>query len=546
MSKKKPISLRLLAIVFLSGMVLMSLEIVGSRILAPRFGSTIYVWGSLISIFIGSLALGYYVGGKIADLWPGYRLLGILIGVAGVYIMCLPLFAPVVFNLFGAEKEGDISRFIVLGVSFMLFTFPSILLGCVSPFAVRLAAKSIERIGNIAGVLYAVGTLGSLLGTLLTAFVLIPATGHNSIVRMLGITLIVTAGLSILPGGKLRFGAAQIILLVLAGATAALALPRLPFDVVLGEGEYLIHIRNSEYHTIAVVDEPARTGYIFDKSTQLYRPCPGDELTGKRWLMFYSYVESGIWLDDAAYSSACSYTDLLWLPFIWKLNAKRAVFIGGGGGVVQRRYHDVHKHMHVDLVEIDQAVIDVAKEYFHLKETERLKLHCMDGRRYFRGLGKDVKYDIVILDAFSIGGQIPFHLTTREYLQEIKEHLNPDGVVLINVISALDGPKGKIFQHIHKTFESEFRQVYAFPKIRESVLDPYLSSNIIIVGTLEETRMRASDISYKARRLVREAFVPIARLSMHTGNYRPPGKLPLWNKAEPLTDDWAPVDTWVF
>src|SRR5512134_3708363 len=181
----------LYAVVFVCGAVLMALEIVGSRMLAPYFGNSIFVWGSLISVVLAALSLGYWLGGIVADRWPRFSVLAMLIAVPGVIIALLPFVYP---GLNRAIAGGDVgSRLGPLIASLILFLVPSVLLGTISPFAVRLQARAVASVGSTAGGLYAVSTAGSILGTLVTAFYLITILGVGNIVHGLGLTLLLTA-----------------------------------------------------------------------------------------------------------------------------------------------------------------------------------------------------------------------------------------------------------------------------------------------------------------------------------------------------------------
>ena len=180
-------------VVFGSGAVLMALEIVGSRILAPYFGSSVYVWGSLISIFLAALSAGYYFGGVAADRWPRAGALALALAAAGVLILVLPLASRSILEMFSARDLGP--RASPLLASVVLFVLPSLLLGMTSPFAIKLAATDLATVGNTAGVLYAISTAGSIAGTLLTAFALIPAMGVRAILYALGVTLLLCSGL---------------------------------------------------------------------------------------------------------------------------------------------------------------------------------------------------------------------------------------------------------------------------------------------------------------------------------------------------------------
>lgn len=178
--------------VFISGFVVMALEILGSRLLAPTFGSSIFVWGSLIGVFLLSMAVGYFIGGRLSLQNPSLAKLSLLVIAAAAIIMLIPLFyKPVcirIDNLIPDERWGSLMATIAI------FTLPLCLLGGVSPYAVRLASSSLESVGDAAGNLYAVSTFGSFLGTILTAFYLIPAFPTTKTVFVIGaITCVVFA-----------------------------------------------------------------------------------------------------------------------------------------------------------------------------------------------------------------------------------------------------------------------------------------------------------------------------------------------------------------
>src|SRR3990172_4071813 len=189
----------------------MGLEIVGSRVLAPYFGSSVYVWGSLISIFLAALSLGYYLGGRAADRWPRAGVLASSISLAGVLILALPLIFRPVLEAFSAWDLGP--RLSPLLASIVLFVLPSILMGATSPFAIKLAATDLATVGNTAGLLYAISTAGSIAGTLLTAFVLIPAMGVRAILYTLGVSLIVLSALMARQAARVIRTAASVALL---------------------------------------------------------------------------------------------------------------------------------------------------------------------------------------------------------------------------------------------------------------------------------------------------------------------------------------------
>lgn len=178
-------------IAFISGCALLGLELVASRILAPFFGNSIYVWGALISVFLLALSLGYYLGGIIADRLPSFNSLGRIIMVTAFFICLIPFLAHPLS--YGILTIGCDLRLAVLLASLGLFLVPSVLMGMVSPYVIKLSATRLERIGKTAGNVYAVSTIGSITGAILVAFFLVPLMGSRNIVFLLAGMLVLAA-----------------------------------------------------------------------------------------------------------------------------------------------------------------------------------------------------------------------------------------------------------------------------------------------------------------------------------------------------------------
>ncbi|MGQ0549307.1 MAG: fused MFS/spermidine synthase, partial [Armatimonadota bacterium] len=171
-------------IVFVSGGVLLALEIIASRVLAPYFGNSIYVWGSLIGVFLAALSIGYATGGRLADRYPSSGLFSGIVFLAGLLTVPIPLLAPPVLDAIARADLGP--QLNPLAGAVTLFVVPSIVMGMVSPFAVRLRARAVTTMGQTAGSLYAISTVGSIVGTLATSFVLINYLGVRSIITLMG------------------------------------------------------------------------------------------------------------------------------------------------------------------------------------------------------------------------------------------------------------------------------------------------------------------------------------------------------------------------
>lgn len=178
-------------IVFICGAVVMSFEILGSRVLAPNFGGSVFVWGSLISVFLAGLSAGYYLGGKLADINPSSKKLGLMIIAAGVLLLTFPLYSTLISDWIFTKDLGV--RLSPLLASLILFLIPSVFLGIVSPYTAKLMICSLHTSGKTIGTLYALSTFGSIVGTLLTSFYLITIAGVNFLIMAQGGLLIASA-----------------------------------------------------------------------------------------------------------------------------------------------------------------------------------------------------------------------------------------------------------------------------------------------------------------------------------------------------------------
>ena len=221
---------------------------------------------------------------------------------------------------------------------------------------------------------------------------------------------------------------------------------------------------------------------------------------------------------------------------------------GGGGGIGARKFVNDDPNVVVDLVEIDERVVDLGLKYFHLEPSERLRIHVEDGRGYVRR--SQTKYDLVILDAFTIGGQIPFHLTTREFFDEIKQTLSPDGVVLANINGTMRGRRSRIMRSEYKTLATVFPNVYLFPYLHETergqngAPDQDRSRNLILIAVNGGGSWTKESILATATKL-EESKIAITPTFLEDAKQFFDARLPT-DDVPLLTDDYAPVDTMVF
>lgn len=521
-------------VVFVCGAVLMSLEMAGVRVLNVYFGSTIYVWGAIIGIFLGALSLGYYIGGMVADRHPRATVLGLIIFVAAAFVLLVPWLAGPVCRGLG-RWEGGGPRLQALVSSVVLYFIPSVALGMVSPFAVKLAAHGMADLGRVAGRLYALSTLGSICGTFLTSFVLVEWLGTQVIIIALGITLIVAA-LLLVQGGRSRAlaGVAALVLLVPAWQGA-------PASVVATEGWTVLEEFDSAYHHIVVTEGPSWY--------------PGHDYRS-RFLLFNRQAQSGIELEgpgrDAEVVTACGYTDMLHLGMLFRATPpQRLLVVGCGGGVGPLVFRQDYPALErIDVVDIDPYVFTMARQYFRFPAAgadEVLRAYVRDGRLFVTEQ-PDGAYDYIVLDAYSAGGRIPFHLITQEFFTEVRRVLAPDGVMVINVISAVEdsAPAGALYRAATVTLETVFPQVYVFPR---SLRDERQGSNIIMVALPQAgERRRRRDLIATLTQMQSPAghhgvAIRRERLREYVYNLVEPAKS--FPEAPVLTDDYAPTDSMV-
>jgi spermidine synthase len=422
----------LAVLVFVAGMASMSLEFAASRILIPVFGSSIYTWGSLIGVILTGLSLGYHIGGKLADKNPNFLKLCLVIFSAGLYIIFIPFIAPTLTTSF-IQFVSD-SQFASLFAVFTLLIVPIFLLGIVSPYAIKLATRRLTELGNVSGNLYSLSTIGSIVGTFLTVFVLIPTFEINYIIFGLGVTLMVFSSLF----GLARFPkvlAVFVVVLLLFFPSISLS----SAGTVMVHTGTLVYEKETLYSHLDVIDSGnIRTLYLDGNiHSQMYKDKP-EELVN-------------------------TYTKYFHLGFLFNPNAKDVLFVGGGAFSGPKNFLSMYSDVRIDVVEIDPDVISAARNYFNLPVDNygsRLMIYNDDARNFLSKTEK--KYDLIILDAFS-KNYVPFHLMTLEYFQLLDKRLTSDGVIISNNIGSMTGDRSDIVRAVYKTISQILPSVYVFP-----------------------------------------------------------------------------------
>ncbi|MFA7254162.1 MAG: fused MFS/spermidine synthase [Patescibacteria group bacterium] len=472
-------------VVFISGACVMILELVGSRVLAPYAGSSLSTWTSLIGIILGCLSLGYWIGGKIADKSQSYDVLALMLLSSGLLIGVTGATKGYILNTMSLTLGLETVTFTIIS-SIILFGIPSLILGVISPYAVRLKIKQVSSSGSTVGNLYAISTFGSILGTFIGGFYLIPNLGNSKLIFLLAAIM---AFNSLLVVGRRRFIFFAVV----------------PIILITG----IFFNRQSDQNIIVDVDSTFQRIQIISDI---------DRLSGRS---VYSLKTDAGSLQSEVFADGSDelvfdYTKFYRLSADANPQIKNALMIGGGAFSYPRDFLKGFEKSSIDVVEIDPMMTELAKKFLFLKDDPRLKIYHEDGRVF---LNKNMKkYDVIYLDAFKSLSP-PVQLTTKECIQKASESLNSQGFIMANVISSLQGEKSKFLWAEYMTFKEVFPYVAVFQVNKELGLE--LAQNLMLVGFKDPQQLKQSlDNDYY-------------RSSIYNGEM---GESPV------LTDDFSPTD----
>jgi spermidine synthase len=475
---------RLGIVVFAGGAGTLATEIAASRLLAPYFGSSTIVWANIIGLILVYLSLGYWLGGKVADRRPDPRVLGGMIVVAAVAIAATPFVARPVLDV-ALRGLDSVSVGAVVGSFFAalgLFAIPVTLLGAVSPFAIRLALEEVREAGTVAGRLYALSTVGSIVGTFLSAIVTIPLVGTQR-------TMLGSAALLLLAAALLLGTRWQLLTLIAVGL---LFVPAGRIKASSG----LLFETESPYQYVQIVERSDGSRALkLNEGVAVHSVWyPNSVLTGGEWDMF------------------------LVVPPLLGRPVERMLVIGNAGGTIARAYGELYPTVRIDGVEIDPEVSEAGRRFLGLGDNPNLTVITADGRPYMEVT--DERYDLIVVDAYR-QPYIPFYLATKEFFQAAREHLRPGGVLALNV-AAVPGDE-RLSRAIGSTVLAAFPQAWRWKPLR---------FNELVLG-LDQPVARA-DLVSRAEGVPAEASSLVALLRE--------GLEPVRSTERPLTDDRAPVE----
>jgi len=433
------------------------MEIAASRVLAPFFGNSLFVWGSLIGIVLAGLAIGYWAGGILADRWPEPRLLAAVMGIGALGVLAIPILDGPVLEAIVEWDPGP--RLNPLLAAIALFGFPSIVLAGVAPIAVRLHARSLTTLGQTAGRLFAISTAGSIAGTFATAFWLIPEFGTDQLLGIAAAALFATAALFSLSQRLVVTAALAVAGTVLAGTAAVALAPETGGTIAEAQAQNWspLYRRAGSVRGQSPPDVSGLT-LRYAKDTRYHRLTVADDQTN-RYLRFDNTYQSGMPL-ARPFGTSFQYSDYFHLALAYKPDLRDILFIGLGGGSSPKRLWRDFSDLRIQAVELDPVVVDVAYRFFELPRDTRLDVAVDDGRRYLDR--DDRKWDAIMIDAF-FADAIPFHLFTAEFMELVHSKLNPGGVVITNTIGSITGDSSKLFRSVYRTYRTAFPTVLVHP-----------------------------------------------------------------------------------
>jgi spermidine synthase len=432
-------------LVFVVGMASLGAEIAGVRLLAPYFGASTVVWANTIGVVLVALSIGYWLGGRAADRRPRIEPLCWVALTAAALLAAVPFVARPLLDA-GVNALDAVSAGAFIGsllAVLVLIALPVLLLGMVAPWAMRLAVTTVDEAGTVAGRLYALSTAGSLVGTLLSALLLIPAVGTRRTFLTFAILLAVVAAVGLRSRREMLVAPILIaMLLVLPVGTLKAA----------KNGSRVIYEKETEYQYARVIQ-------LADGERKL-------ELNEGHAV-------------HSLYRPGTVLTDDYWDAMLFDSGQPRSVAIlGNAAGTTARAFHVLRPDTHVDAVEIDPELTKIGRRWFGLPRS--IKVHHEDARPFLRR-SENSRWDAILVDAYR-QPYIPFYLVTKEFFQLVRDRLTPNGRVVVNV----GHPEGN--NALEKEMTATMRDV--FPEVRR---DPVKPTNTILVGgrKLKDRRLQA-------------------------------------------------------
>ena len=489
--------------VFLTGACVLVVEIAAVRILSPYFGNTVFTFSSVISVILAALSGGYYLGGWVADKHPSLRLYFLITALSGLCLAILYGLAKIVLPELGSELSVATGPLVATSLFFML---PALLIGLLSPFAVRLQKDMLPKkgVGSISGSISFFSTSGSIVGSLLTGFVFIPSFGVNAIMISASIVLF-------------ALGAVPLVVL---GAHS------LRTHVLLGIGLLAIIFQ-------IAAERPLSANVLYQSDGVYEQLTVYDAKYDGRPARYFRQdrsFSSAMFLDtDDPTDLAFEYTKYYLLGDALDISVDKALVLGGAVQSIPKALLAHYPNASVESVEIEPELEQIATQYFNLPDDSRLTLHTEDGRRFLEQT--EHSYDVIYNDVYGSLYSLPTHFASAEFFELAKSRLSQDGIFISNIIGDLSRSEQSLVLALNSTFSSVFDNHYLFATKSPASYD---GQNFVMVGINGDQRFDFTD-----SQIVDHPNSVIRQLSEHMVD------LDRFDLASypVMTDDYAPVDT---
>jgi spermidine synthase len=445
---------------FIEGASVMAAELLGAKMLAPYFGSSLYVWASVLAITLGGLAAGYFVGGMLSYKSKDKLILFKVLIAASIFTALMPFSSKLILWMIGLHS---LLPSVIISSLFILFP-PVFMMGMVSPLIISSITENKEEAGKSAGAIYAISTLGGILATFSFGFYIIPQFGLSMPALFTGIVLAIIPCMVLI--SKKKFTEIGIFFLALYISFAATRVQTASNIKLVYESEGLLG-------QILVMDYPR-----YSKDTVL----PGSS----RWL-FVNRISQTMF-DSLADENK---EEEKYFTYVYRISEfadslpphANVLLLGLGGGSIAKQL--ASKNLNVDVCELDKRIADVAHHYFYL--TPKVNISIDDARHFIKTCNK--KYDLIVFDTFR-GEDPPNHVFTKESLEETKKLMNPNATIFVNSLGYLNGSIGKSMRSIYKTFLHQ-----GFDARATLTSDNPDQSNVLFYASLAPLKPRADFIA---------------------------------------------------
>lgn len=472
MNKKLPI---LPIIAFVSGFSLMTFELAAARVLAPSIGSSTYIWTSVIGVIIAALSIGYWMGGKMADVRNrasdvAWLCLAIAATITITLLTYLPLIESTVDSIVDSRLQGVMA-------SLQLFAPTSLLIGILSPYLVKLKVTSLATSGQSFASLSAFESIGGISGTFITGFILFGYIGAREAFAVVVFLLLVSSWL-IAP--KVRWVSRIII-------SSFIAIVCLVSLQVANPG----HIDTATAHYS-----------VFDRSLA-GQPVRGIS-TGPNG------TQSGVYINNP--ESLVFWYTLRMAEVVAEVPNKSHILVLGGGAFTLPQYlAKTYPDSTVDVVEIDPELADIARQYFYYEDPRNVNMIFEDARTYVNK--SEQKYDAILVDVYS-DSSVPFSLMTKEYGYQVERLLADDGVVIVNMIASAKGPCNELL----KVLDAPYRQ--SMPYVVYKTQNAYSAkSNMIVAYSKQPIRWSGSfPLDIHTTAAYTDNYAPVERIQQNCQN----------------------------